>query len=537
MKRKEFLQSSIIFGSGLSVLGCMTDYDKRDKSKSWNSGDVSHILPTVNESEFLISTSFTRQVEEPILKIGQSSIKGMKRDSKGLFWAFHAIGLEANTTYDVQLFDNKTSLCDSWPLKTFPLPDADPDHFRLMVFTCAGGHPIIQNFLPIPEDKREPSEDFANKRIKLLKRGLSYDPDAIIAIGDSVYWDLHGNDKTWFGLANDERIKDSIGLFDLDKPVMNTENEEILKNAVSPQVVDLYGVACRSTPVFFFKDDHDYFENDEANEKIVTFPPKAFNLELGRAVQQLYFPEFLPEKNRPLDLPDANAPDRVKGSSESFGTLRYGRLAELLMYDCRRYLTLDGNKATFIPVSAEKWLKERTESKDVKHTVHMPSTPFGWSAGKWLEWYPDLLGKDKKLHADLNKYKWQPGWQNQHDRLLNSMNNAKYKTPIMISGDLHALASGRIYRNGTNDYSDNPIHAVLSGPLGSSVFASTFRNIKASAPNAIGLEEDFENIEENGFSIVDFDQRKVQVRMYKYLWNRDELNSIDDLEPFTNIII
>ena len=37
------------------------------------------------------------------------------------------------------------------------------------------------------------------------------------------------------------------------------------------------------------------------------------------------------------------------------------------------------------------------------HLVHVPSNPPGWSAGKWGEWYPDVLGDDGKLttaHAE-----------------------------------------------------------------------------------------------------------------------------------------
>jgi len=54
-------------------------------------------------------------------------------------------------------------------------------------------------------------------------------------------------------------------------------------------------------------------------------------------------------------------------------------------------------------------------------------------------------------------------------------------------------------------------------------------------PAAIGIEEDFENYEENGFSIVDIDSRNVSVKMFKFLWSRDDLNMIDSLKPFTTV--
>ena len=62
-------------------------------------------------------------------------------------------------------------------------------------------------------------------------------------------------------------------------------------SAAGPQIVPVYGTDFRSTPVFFLQDDHDYFDNDEAFDEIVTFPPVWFQLELGRATQRLSLAE------------------------------------------------------------------------------------------------------------------------------------------------------------------------------------------------------------------------------------------------------
>ena len=75
-----------------------------------------------------------------------------------------------------------------------------------------------------------------------------------------------------------------------------------MQRAVGPQIADLYGTMLRSLPVFFLQDDHDYFEDDAADDFVVTFPPDPFMLELGRATQHLYYPEFLPDADRPLGL-------------------------------------------------------------------------------------------------------------------------------------------------------------------------------------------------------------------------------------------
>ena len=95
----------------------------------------------------------------------------------------------------------------------------------------------------------------------------------------------------------------------------------------------LYGTLCRSTPVFFLQDDHDHFDNDEATDETVTFPPDNFMLQSARATQRLWYPEFLPDPNRSPGLPGSDSPDqsflRPSGLSESFGTLRYGRLVDI----------------------------------------------------------------------------------------------------------------------------------------------------------------------------------------------------------------
>ena len=55
-----------------------------------------------------------------------------------------------------------------------------------------------------------------------------------------------------------------------------------------------------------------------------------------RTIQSLFYPEYLPDVARPLGLPWSSVGDRIGGVSESFSTLRYGRLAEILLYDIRR---------------------------------------------------------------------------------------------------------------------------------------------------------------------------------------------------------
>jgi hypothetical protein len=536
MKRKEFIKAGLVLGAGASLIGCKTEnVDEVNHMDTWDAGIVRHILPTVNHNRILVSTSFSRPVNNPAIKVSNSLFDGIQRDGRGEFWVFDCTYLESDKTYDLQILEDGKPLCDSWPLKTFPIPESDVSDLRLLVYTCAGGHPLSQKMIPVPDHLKELPDHFEEKRRLLLKRGLGQNPDALIAIGDTIYWDLSGNGKTRSGVTDIPEAIEIAGKFDMDKDIIGTENEEVLRKACDDQVIGLYGTLCRSTPVFFFKDDHDYFENDEANDVLVTFAPKEFNVKLARAVQGMYTPEFLPDDNRPTNLPGSSASDRVSNSSESFGTLRYGNLAEILLFDCRRFVTLDEDNAHFIPQEAEQWLSDRISDTSVAHSIVVPSTPFGWSAGKWLEWYPDLLGEDKKLHADLDKYLWQQGWQNQHDRILTSMFDQKDKIPITVSGDLHTFAAGKIVKSRELDFSSNPIYSFIAGTLGSTVFASTFRKIKGAVPEQMVNQEYFENQEENGFSIIDINKKEFRIRMYKYLWSRDDLDIIPNLQPFQDI--
>jgi hypothetical protein len=286
--------------------------------------------------------------------------------------------------------------------------------------------------------------------------------------------------------------------------------------------------------VFFLQDDHDYFDNDEATDEAVTFPPSYFMLALARATQSIYYPEFLPDPHRPLGLPWSSADDR--GVSESFGTIRFGALAEILLYDVRRTQTLAGPSAVYLDPEVEKWLKARTAATEARHVVHVPSNPPGWTAGKWGEWYPDVLGPDGKLTASVPKPYWQPGWLKQHDRLIAAMSAMKQRVPLIISGDLHAIGLGRMLRSGGLDLKANPVNVALSGPVGSRPgpigWPSGRRGTGAMPPAHLDMIEEIKPIEQHGFTIVDFTRDRITLRLFKWDWKTQAVDAMDGLEPF-----
>ena len=521
--RRRFLAG----GFGATVLASMPPHLLAESAAppstgAWDSGQVRHLLPTVSATGMLLKASFARPLAgAPSLRIGNVTVRGRMNDTRGEFWEFRAADLQPGRRYTLSLTGpNGKPLCDRWDLSTFPSAEARPDRVRVLFFTCAGGHDGLE-FLP------------SVIRNRLLRRALSLQPDAVVANGDHVYWDLlspQGGPR----LGASAEAKRLAGTFSRSAPVFGGSNETVLKLAAGPQIVPVYGTDFRSTPVFFLQDDHDYFENDEATDEIVTFPPSAFMLQLARATQQLFYPEFLPDAARPLGLPWSSSGDRGTGLSESFGTLRFGRLVEILLYDVRRTMTLAGASAVFIDLEAERWLRDRTAAADTTHLVHVPSNPPGWSAGKWGEWYPDILGADGRLTTNVAKPYWQAGWLAQHDRLIQSLAAMRHRAPLVVSGDLHAIGIGRMLRCGAQNLESNPVTTVLSGPIGTNPtgWPSARRGIGATPPAHIDLREEVAPIEQHGFTMADFVSDGIELRFFKWDLKTDSPGAIDSLEPF-----
>ena len=512
----------------------------------WNKGSVFHLLPAASHDRILIKASFTKALSKaPHLDVAGRSVVGRMNDTKGYFWQFDAPGLAPETEYTLALRDaDGKSLCDPWPLSTLPAPESSPRRLRLLIYTGLGGHDInIEPFGigPLP----------LTTRIKLLNKALSFKPDALISSGDHIYYDLL-YDASSAVQGNAPRAVNYVGRFDRSLPALATPNEEVLKRAVSPQIANLYGTACRSVPTFFLLDDHDYFENDIAtkeerlvNIKLlllawrspffrggVSFPPDKFMLDLGRTAQKLYLPEMLPAPGWPKDLPAVGAIDRAPGVSECYGTLRYGKLFEGLLFESRRFTTLTGKDAVMIHPAAERWLIGRMKAEETDHVVNLAATIFGLTAGKWMEWYPDILNENGKLTTAVPKYLWQEGWFLQHNRILKAASSMKRAVPLFICGDIHCQAEGRIFKSGPLDLSANPVNYVASGSVGTGprMWPSSFRGIQAMPPLDLTVEERMASVEKNGFVIVDVTPEKIVIKFYSWLPS-EPVEKISTLEP------
>jgi hypothetical protein len=166
----------------------------------------------------------------------------------------------------------------------------------------------------------------------------------------------------------------------------------------------------------------------------------------------------------------------------------------------------------------------------------MPSNPPGWSAGKWAEWYPDVV-IERQLTTAQPKPFWQAGWLAQHDRLMRAISDRRRGVPLMVGGDLHATAAGTIQRSGRHDLRRNPVHVALSGTLGSSGagFPSGLRGTVPRPPGHLDLQEQIAPVEENGFLIADVTPERITLRFFRWNSRTQTEQEIDRLQPFRTL--
>ena len=145
----------------------------------WDAGALRNVLPTVSDSRILIKVSFEAPLTEaPTLRVGGTAVRGRMGDTHGEHWHFYATDLLPGRPYQLSLVGARgETLCEPWELATFPAPHELPEKFRLLIYTCAGGHEV-HKFLPTAT------------RNRLLRRALGFAPNAVVANGDQVYWDL-----------------------------------------------------------------------------------------------------------------------------------------------------------------------------------------------------------------------------------------------------------------------------------------------------------------------------------------------------------
>ena len=485
----------------------------------WDAGELFHVLPTVNHDRALLKCSFQAPLPEaPELRVDGRRITAQKTDTRGRFWAFDVDALRPATEYDLQLRTGRGGfLAEPWTLSTFPSPDSEIGHVRIGFYHCAGGHEI--------------SAASTGRRTTIaVRRALfaklaSLRPNAIVANGDHLYWDLH-SPRFAAEYAQSEAGLAYAGRFDRSRPIFGTSNEDFVLRGGVEQIAPIYRTTFRSTPVFFLQDDHDYFDNDDATDEVVTFPPDHAMLRLARSVQKLAYPEFLPDAFRPRGLPGSRADEGRPDISSNFGTLRYGSLLEVLLYDNRRSASVLGPSAGHFDASVEAWLNARMADREVVHVVNAPGQPPGWTRGNWYEYYPDLI-RDGRAVVSTPKPYWPSGWLAQHDRIVASIHRMPGRIPLVISGDIHKSAHGRILQVGTTDMSANPVVTVLPGTPGTGASGLQATVLPA---NHLDVSNEWGPVGANGFLIADFFRDRVECAFYAWDSRTQSITSIAGLD-------
>src|SRR5262245_6834725 len=223
--RREFLRASTALALSAAVpADLFAQSAPQPSGTAWDPGSVRHLVPTVSDTRLLIKASFATPLPEPpVLRVGETAVPGRPSDTRGEFWHFHAADLRPERVHQLSLVGkNGRPLCEPWELATFPAPDERPAQFRVLFFSCAGGHEAMK-FLP------------PAVRNRLLRRALSFQPQAAVANGDHVYWDLLAplTSRRYGASPEAEKI---AGKFDRAGVVLGGDNESVLKRAAGPQI-------------------------------------------------------------------------------------------------------------------------------------------------------------------------------------------------------------------------------------------------------------------------------------------------------------
>ena len=204
--------------------------------QAWDSGEVVHLLPAASHERFLIKTSFRGPHRAPpVLLAGSRKIPGRGTDTLGFFWTFDVTGLEPGRSYTLQVLEARgRPLCDPWQLSTLPSPGDSPKSLRLLIYSCAGGHDVLPDHRPTDVSTHRFLTLAVRRR--MLERAMSFAPDAVVANGDHIYWDLRTVRADLLGVS--PAAKAHAGVFNRAERVLGTANEQVLKKAVGPQIAE-----------------------------------------------------------------------------------------------------------------------------------------------------------------------------------------------------------------------------------------------------------------------------------------------------------
>jgi len=102
--------------------------------------------------------------------------------------------------------------------------------------------------------------------------------------------------------------------------------------------------------------------------------------------------------------------------------------------------------------------------------------------------------------------------------------------PLIVSGDIHATALGRMMRVGTTDLSKNPVIPVVPGTLGSALNFVSSRGGPIQHPHHVDMIDAWTPVEENGFMLADFYKEKIELTFYAWSHKGQQVTDIPSID-------
>ena len=307
-------------------------------SGAWDSGHVRHLLPTASDNRILLKTSFAAPLDEaPTLQVDGTSVRGRMGDTRGEHWHFHADRSAAGTAASAVAGRRATGA-----------RSASRGSFRHSRSRRAA-RAIPRAVLLLrrrPRGDEVPAargaQSAVSARAELCAAGRRRQRRSCL-LGFAVAADLEALRR----LAGSRSRSPASSI--APAIVFGGDNETVLKRAAGS--ADRAGLRRR------FPLDADVLHpgrsrllrqrrGDRRHHHVSAGPFHA-------AARARHAAPVLPgiscrTSARPRGLAWSSSADRVEGLSETFGTIRYGRLAEVLLYDIRRTATLAGPSAVYI---------------------------------------------------------------------------------------------------------------------------------------------------------------------------------------------
>ena len=276
-------------------------------------------------------------------------------DTRGEFWHFHATDLRPGRPLSLSLTDATADarFASRGSLRPFRSPTSGRNNSAILFFSCAGGHEAHEVLAACRSQPAAPARaelpaacSRRQWRSRLLGPAVAAHLQALRRVGGGRN-DRRQVRPRWRCVRRRQRDRAQARGRPADRPDLWRRTSARRRCSSSRTITTISTTTKPPTTSSRSRRSH-------------------FMLQLARATQQMYYPEFLPDVARPRGLALVVRRRSGRGVSESFGTLRYGRLAEVLLYDIRRTMTLAGPSAVYRR-SRSREMAEGADGGDRRH--------------------------------------------------------------------------------------------------------------------------------------------------------------------------